>query len=846
MKKIDFKKILPHLIAVVIFLIVAVIYCKPALEGKVVQQHDTQGWRGMSQQSLEFKEKYGFYPLWTNSMFSGMPAYQIAMDARTHILVGYIEPVIMLGLPKPINFFFLACLCFYLFCIVAGANPWVGILGALAYAYASYNPIIVAVGHNTKMLSIGYVPAVLAGLLLLFQKKYWTGFAVTALFAALLMGQGHLQIVYYTLIIAGFLTLAFLIQSFRENNILPALKAAALGLIAGVLGLGCLAVTMMPTYEYAKESIRGGKSELTVNKQDNNKTKGGLDKDYAFAYSVGIPETFTLIVPGIYGGSNGGKEYDSNSKFVENLSEAGMPEENAIQYANAYSYWGGQQPTSGPVYLGAVICFLFIFGMVYVKSWHKWWIISASIFGILLAWGANLKGLNYFLFDHLPFYNKFRAPSMSLVIPQLCFPFFAVLAVSKLVMQEVDWNLAWKKLRLSAIITGAVLIILGGFYVTAGFSGPKDKQLKEDFKQGMLQQVPAGQQPSPDLAQQADQFSKGLITALHNDRKDLMGSDLLRSVLLIAAAAVLMGLFIRRKISPAIFITALILLSSFDLLNVGKRYLSEENFVEDTDFEAVFIPTEADTPIKSDPDHANFRVYNPGADGGPFNDSRTSYHHNSVGGYHPAKLGLYQDIIEHQLGKGNMEVFNMLNTKYFISQDPATGKPIAQQNPGAYGNAWLVKGIKWVNSADEEMRALDSTNLKDTAVVDRPFQSQIKQPFQYDSAASIKLKQNLNDKITYTYNATTPQFAVFSEVYYERGWNAFVDDKKTDYVKVNYILRGMYLPAGKHEIDFRFEPQSFTIGRTITIWSNVLVILAIAAAIFFYVRRKSKPNAHVL
>jgi hypothetical protein len=696
------------------------------------------------------------------------------------------------------------------------------------------------------MLSIGYTPAVLAGLLLLFQKKYWTGFAVTALFAALLIGHSHLQIVYYTLIIAGFLTLAFFIQSYRENNLLPALKAAGLGLIAGVLGLACLAVTMMPTYEYAKESIRGGKSELTLNNQEKNKTKGGLDKDYAFAYSVAIPETFTLIVPGVYGGSNGGSEYDSNSKFVETLSEAGVPEENAIQYANAYSYWGGQQPTSGPVYLGAVICFLFIFGMVYVKSWHKWWVTAASIFGILLAWGANLKGLNYFLFDYLPFYNKFRAPSMSLVIPQLCFPFLAVLAVSKLVTQETDWNLAWKKLRLSAIISGAVLLILAGFYLTAGFSGPKDKDLKENFKQGMLQQVPSGQQPSAEMLQQADEFGKGLITALHSDRKNLMGSDLLRSIILIAIASLFMGLFIRRKTSGTILIAALTVLSSFDLLNVGKRYLNDDNFVEDTDFEAVFLPTEADTQIASDPNHANFRVYNSAAADGPFNDSRTSYHHNSVGGYHPAKLGLYQDIIEHQLAKGNMEVFNMLNTKYFIIQNPATGKPIAQQNTNAYGNAWLVKGIKWVNNADEELRALDSTNLRDTAIVSRSFQSQIKQPFQSDSAASIRLKQNLNDKINYTYNAAAPQFAVFSEVYYNRGWNAFIDGKKAEIAKVNYVLRGMYLPAGKHDIEFRFEPRSFTVGRTITIWSNLLVMLAIAAAIFFYVSRKTKPDAHVL
>lgn len=346
----------------------------------------------------------------------------------------------------------------------------------------------------------------------------------------------------------------------------------------------------------------------------------------------------------------------------------------------------------------------------------------------------------------------------------------------------------------------------------------------------MLRQSPTGQQPSADAIQQADQFSKGLLTALHSDRQALMGADLLRSILLIIASAVFMGLFIKRKIRPVILITALIVLSSFDLLNIDKRYLSDENFVEDTDFEAAFTPTEADIQIAKDPDHANFRVYNTTVDGGPFNDSRTSYHHNSVGGYHPAKLALYQDIIQHQLSKGNMEVFNMLNTKYFIVQNPQTGKPVAQLNPEAYGNCWLVKGVKFVDDANEEMAALDSTHLRDTAVVEKIYKSQIKQPPVYDSTASINLLQNLNDKITYTYNSSTPQFAVFSEVYYKSGWNAFLDAKKVDYAKVDYVLRGMYLPAGKHAIEFRFEPKSFAIGRMISIWCNSLVLLAVVAA----------------
>jgi hypothetical protein len=844
MKNFNFKKLVPHLIAIAIFLIVAVVYCKPALQGKVVSQQDIKGWRGMSQQSVEFHDKYGYYPLWTNSMFSGMPAYQIAFDARTKIQVGYLDSIFRLGLPKPVSFFFLACICFYFLCIVAGANPWISIMGGIAYAYSTFDPIIISVGHDTQMVSIGYMPAVLAGLLLLFQRKYWLGFAVTALFSALLIGQNHLQMVYYTLMIALVMTIAFVIKSYKEKQIAPALKGAALGLIAGVLGLACSAVTMMPTYEYAKESMRGGRSELNMPGQADNKTKGGLDKDYAFHYSLGIPETFTFIVPALYGGSNGGNEYSSSSKFVEKFSEMGVPEDNALQYADAYSYWGDQPTTSGPVYLGAIICMLFIFGCVYLKSWDKWWLIAASVLGIILAWGSNFQAFNYFLFDHLPFYNKFRAPTMGLVIPQLCFPLLAVLAVNKLIFQETDFTEAWKKLRLTGIITGIIMVLLAGFYFTASFSGKGDKMLKDNFKQNVLRQVPQGQQPSSQVEQQADDVSRTLVGALQEDRKDLMGSDLLRSLILIALAFLVLGLFVKKKISSVILIISLIVLSGYDLIGIATRYLNANNFVDDTDYESAFSPTDADLQIMKDPDHANFRVFNSTVD--PFNDASTSYHHNSVGGYHPAKLGLYNDIITYQLSKGNMRVFDMLNTKYFIVQNPQNGKPVAQLNPGAFGNAWLVKGIKYVDNANEEMQALDSTDLRDTAVVEKKDQSQIKQPPVWDSSAYIKLKENLNDKIEYTFHSNTPQFAVLSEVYYPLGWDAFIDGKKADYVKTNYILRGMYVPAGNHQIEFIFEPKSFSIGRTVTIIANIIVFFSMILALVFYIRRKQKPDAHDL
>ncbi|HSV11575.1 MAG TPA: hypothetical protein VLI68_12425, partial [Hanamia sp.] len=584
MKNPNFKKILPHIIAIVIFLVVAVIYCKPALQGKVVQQLDTQGWRGMAQQSFEFKDKYGHYPLWTNSMFSGMPAYQIAMDPRTKISVGYLTSVITLGLPIPVSFFFLACICFYFLCVVAGANPWVSILGGLAYAYSTFDPIIISVGHNTQMMSIGYAPAVLAGLLLLFQKKYWAGFTITTLFSFFLIGENHVQIVYYTLIIALIMTIAFFIKSYREKQIGTAVKSAAFGLLAGIIGLACCAVSMMPTYEYAKESMRGGKSELTSDIR-GNKTKGGLDKDYAFRYSLGFGETFTFIVPGLYGGSNGGDEYKPSSKFVEQFSQLGVPEDQALQYEDHYSYWGDQPGTSGPVYLGAIVCLLFIFGIVYLKSWYKWWLIAASIIGVLLAYGANLKALNYFLFDYLPFYSKFRAPTMALVIPQLCFPLLGVLALSKFISADVDVEEAWKKLKTTAIISGVILVLLAGFYMTASFTGPNDKSLRDGIKQNMMH-VPAGQQAPPQLEQQADQTSRSLISALQSDRKSLMGSDLLRSFILIGLAVLLMGLYLKKKVSATILVGALIILSGYDLLGVAMRYLNSEKFVEPEDFES--------------------------------------------------------------------------------------------------------------------------------------------------------------------------------------------------------------------------------------------------------------------
>jgi hypothetical protein len=838
-----FPKLLPHIIAVVIFLLVAVLYCKPVLEGRVLSQHDIIGWKGMAQQSIEYKEKYGRYPLWTNSLFSGMPGYTIAMEPSHKVQTLYLYGVLNLFLPKPADFFFLACICFYFLCLVLRIRPWIGILAALAFAYSTYDPIIIGVGHDTKMRAIALMPAVIGSLLLILQKRFLWGTASLALFFGFQVATQHLQIIYYTGLIIGFLILAYLIYNWKKESIKTFVISAALALGAAVIGFFSYAVLMIPVNEYAKETMRGGRSELTDTTNTSNKSKGGLDKDYAFNWSYGIAETFTIVVPGIYGGSNGGKEYTGSTAFAEKISEAGVPEEQAAQMANGYSYWGEQPSTSGPVYLGAVICFLFILGMVYLNSWHKWWIIAATVLGILLAWGKNFSAFNYFLFDYFPLYNKFRAPTMALVIPQLTFPLTAALVLNQLTGEDVAKERLWSRFKIAAYITAGLIAVLVILYMSLSYKGSNDKIIADNFANAMLSQASrSGQQISPQIQQQAESFGQSLVRALQKDRKSHFGGDLFRSFAFIVLAVLLVGAYLKNKIKPTVMIIGLLLLSTIDLLAIDRRYLNEENFVEPEDYESLFVAREADKQIMADPDKP-FRVFDQTED--PFQMSTasalTSYYHNSIGGYSPAKLSLYQDIIEHQLAKGNMEVFNMLNAKYFITQNPATGASMAQLNPNAFGPVWLVKAIRFVPTANAEMNALNTLHLKDTAVTQQKFASLVKLQPQFDSTATVKVTEYLNDKITYNFSSGANQFAVFSEVYYPHGWNAYIDGKKADYIKVDYVLRGMAVPAGKHTIEFRFEPQSYKTANTLMLVSSLLAYaLLIAAIVFEFLKRKNK------
>jgi hypothetical protein len=839
------KKALPHVIAVLIFLVVSVVYCKPALDGKVVHQADVTGYKGMVQQSYEYKEKYGHYPLWTESTFSGMPAYNIAMSPKVNISLGYFSYVLTLGLPKPISFFFLACICFYILCMVLRLNPWIGVLGAVAYAWSTYDPVIIVVGHETKMMAIAYAPGVFAGLFLIFQRNYLWGAALLLLFSSLQTGTQHLQIVYYTVLSVGLLILAFLVDSWRQKTLKPAFTGVVIAVVAAAVGIATSAITLLPVAEYSKETMRGGRTELARNSKDKGESKDGLSKDYAFMWSYGTGETFTLLVPHIFGGGSDGKVVGDNTKFAEKMTdELNYPEDNALQMENGLVYWGAQDHgTSGTVYLGAVICFLFLFGLIYVKGWEKWWLASVALLGIVLAWGKNFPSINYFLFDHFPYYNKFRAPTIALVLPQFAFPLLASLSLQRLLFGSESKEMIWKQFKISLIIIGSLLVLLSGYYFSADYKGANDDHYKESFENLKMQQLSQGRQTAgPNAQQQAAQAGNAILRSLQDDRQSVFGADLLRTIVLIAAAAGLIGLFLKNKIkNPVVLLTGLILLSSYDLLAVGTRYLNQDSFVDVSEVESTFAPTTADLRISQDPEKG-FRVFNTMGD--PFQSStesaRTSYFHNSIGGYHPAKLGLYQDIIDSQLSKGNMRVYDMLNARYFIQEDPNTRQPVARLNPGAYGPCWLVKGIRYVQNGTEEMKALDSTDTRDTVIIEEKFRPLVKFAPVPDSSASIRLIDNKNDIVDYAISAKTNQFAVFSEVYYPRGWDVFLDDKPVDYCRVDYILRGMSVPAGDHKIEFRFEPHSYEMGSTISVMSSLIGWLLLIVAGFAEWRKRSR------
>jgi Bacterial membrane protein YfhO len=840
------KKALPHIIAIVVFLIVSIAYNKTALEGKGLRQIDVQGYTGMSKQSNDYREKNGHWPLWTESMFGGMPAYNIAIESTHTLTVGWANWLFYLGKTplKPISFFFSACVCFYILTQVFGLSLLVSILGSIAYGFATFNPILVSVGHDTELIAIGYMPAVIAGVLLILRGKYLGGTAVLALFFNLEVSIQHLQIVYYTGLIIGIISIAYLLNNWKEKKLSHFIISYSLIAFSLLIGLLSYAYTLMPTRELVSETMRGGKSQLTsVNA--GNKTKGGLNKDYAFMWSYGISETLTLFVPGMQGGGYSGKLITGDSKLADKITEIGFPEEYALNKSNAMLYWGDQPNTAGPVYLGAVVCFLFILGIVFVKSWHKWWILTICLAGIILAWGRNFSAINYFLFDYFPLYSKFRAPSMALVMPQLGFVLLGVLGLQEFINSKETKESISKKFKNTLYISGGLVLLSLIIYIMSDFKAASDTQ---KLASDLIQQMSRGKQETMEIQQKAIQTVNAWLPALHEDRQGIFQADLIRSIVLLILSAALCWFYLRGNLKPVVLISGLLVLSTYDLLAEDKIYLNEDSYSESGNVDDSFVMSDADRQINADPEK-NFRVLDI-ASGDPFSDAHTSYFHNSVGGYHPAKLALYNDIIERQLVKGNQMAYNMLNTKYVIRKGP-DGKEMAMLNNGAFGSCWLVSSIHFVNSADEDMAALDSINVRDTAIVENQYKDKISFMPVKDSSASISLIENLNDKISYHFKSNSNQFAVFSEVYYDKGWDAFIDGKPAPYCRVDYVLRGMSVPAGNHTIEFRFEPQSYIMGNRVSIWAvliTYLLLIGAALEMFGIIKPKAqslKPKTNV-
>ena len=828
MKKFDFKKLLPHLIAILIFIAVSVIYCAPALKGKVLQQNDVNQWKGAIQNSVDYAAKHqGKYPLWTNGVFSGMPAVQIGGVENNNYISKYVNTLLSLNLPKPINFFFLASVCFYILCITFRINPYAGIIGSLGFAFATYNPIIISIGHDTKMHSIAYMPAVLAGILLIYEKKYWLGAVLTTLFTSAMIAVNHLQIDYYLFFTIGIATVFYIIQWIKAKDFKHLLIAGVLAIAATGIGMLTNAALLMGTYEYQKETTRGGESALTDITSTFLTSKTGLNKNYVFSYSMEKTEPLVILFPKMYGGSSDKEEIaEEKSRSIKVLNT--LPQDLEKQLPMHY-YWGGmtrpgEAGTSGPPYAGAIICFLALLSLFIKDNKHKWWIFTAIGIAILMSWGSYFDGFNSILYNYLPFYNKFRAPAMILVVTQLLLPFAAVLFVNSLfkVTFKKELKLLFQK---GVILMGAIFTFAFIIYLVSDFTNGNENSIRKQLLQ--INQ--------PQLQEKINSF----FTGLKEDRQSLMIGSILRSLGFIVVAAGLIYLHIKNIIKPALLSAGLSLFAFFDVLFVDTLYLNNNNYQEKEESKDNFILTKGDQNVLSDT--TDYRVFNVSA--GAFQDNFTSYFFKSIGGYHPAKIRIYQDLIERQLSTQQIKIplLNMLNTKYLFIKDPGGLTLAVQKNDGALGPCWLVKQIIFVKNADEEMKALDNFNPKDTAYVQESFKPQI--PFlpEADSSATIHLVKNDNDIINYNFSAAKNQFAIFSEIYYTAGWKAFIDGKETPIVKVNYVLRGLAVPSGKHSIEFAFNPPMLRAGKQISIAAHIMVLVLLLVFIFSVYRKKEKP-----
>lgn len=816
----DFKKFIPHAIAIVVFAVLTLVYFNPIFSGKAIKQGDVANFKGMSKEIFDYREAHHSDPLWTNSMFGGMPAYQISVLYPSN----YVRPltsILGLGIPHPAVIIFLCFLGFYFLLTTFKIDKFLSAVMAIGFGLSSYTIILIEAGHNPKGYAIAYMAPFLAGVLITLRGRMWLGAAIAAISLSLELSVNHLQITYYLAIATAIIVLGEFVKAILEKKLAYFVKASLMLLFAAALSIGPNLGNLLLTQEYTSYSTRG-KSDLTD--KSGNQTSG-LDKDYATQWSYGIGETFTLMIPNFKGGS-------SATIGAENKKALDAVDSNYKEYiSNMDQYWGDQPFTSGPVYLGAIICFLFLLGMLIVEDKIKWYILAAVMLSMMLSWGKNFMGLTSFFMDNVPGYNKFRAVSMILVIAQLLIPLLGAIALNE-VVKNPDLLKTKRKQFYIALSGTAGLSLL--FYAMP-------TMFQEFFKMNeyndLTQQLIKANFPETDRAL----FLNGLESA----RIAIFKADAMRTFLFIATAGAVMYIYSLGKLNKNFMLGILGVLVLVDLWTVDKRFLNNENFVPKSQMDVPFEPTQADLDILKDND-PDFRVANFTVS--IFNDASTSYFHKSIGGYHGAKMKRYQELFDAQISKNNMEVLNMLNTKYFIvnapsgSQDPNAPKvPMAQRNPMACGNAWFVKEVKVVANADEELKSLDKFNAKQICFVDKNFESQIGN-FKsiIDSSATINLTSYQPNELHYKSNSQSDQIAVFSEIYYAKGWKAFIDGKASDHFRCDYVLRGMKVPAGSHEITFKFEPDTYKNGETLAGISSILLYVFLAVGIFLDIKRRKE------
>lgn len=790
------KNLLPHLVAVGILLFLCAVYFYPMLGGKVLEQHDTVSALGWQAETKAFYEKDGKAPLWSNGMFSGMPTYQ----TWGHHFGNWFVPLYRIftgyyaGVSNPLGTVLLCMLSMYILLSVLGARRWWSLAGAAVFGLSTINAILIDAGHINKIIALGFVPAFMAGLILIYRGKYAWGALLTAVSFCCEIIANHYQITLYLLLLTLVFGVSELIQAARLGRFLEFLRATAVAFLAVVIGLAPNIGSLLTNYEYAEATIRG-KAILSKAEVGQEAGTSGLDKEYAYHWSYGVGESINLLIPNAYGGSST-ENIGENSATYKAIKQQN-PQQARSFVKQAPTYWGEQPGVSGPFYFGAIVLFLAVLGIIVSRHYSKWWLLAGMLLFVMIAWGKNFAAFNYFLFDHFPTFNKFRAFTSSLSMAHLCAVALAALALRELFYTADDHNqLAKKTLYVGGAMAAFCLLLalLGG--AVFDFSGATDANFKQ---------------------------YAWLLQALEEDRAAMLRNDALRSAVLIALSAGALWLYLKGKMRSDYVIAAVVVLMLGDMWQVSKRYQNADDFKSAKKSEV--RPTAADEQIMKDKT-LSYRVLD--LTSSPFNDSRGANFHKLIGGYHAAKLRRYQDIIEEHISQNNQSVLNMLNTKYIITQD---GKIVP--NPAAAGNAWLVSSYEIVPDADTEISRLKDFNPQEKAFIHKEFETQLAGlNLQKDSIGSIALTQYHPDRLTYQFKANSEQLVLFSEMWYDKGWKAYIDDKETPLIRANYVLRALRVPAGEHRIELKFEPENVAKGTMYaTVGSVFLLLLILGAAV---------------